>query len=213
MPLYSMYYYKKAVSLRYFGSGYCLLCSLTHSRPYDSRMWCAVAGCHEQLNQIDEAIKCYSRAVDNDDGEVSLLLYCYSYLSTIVFRLTFIGCARVSHMCVRLCCVCVCWLRVLCVICDCEWVCHTPCIRRAWVGVCVPWAVLFWWRFCGDGGGCCCCCCCCLCFVETGRGLRLITFQDFSLGKLARLYEKIKDREKACFYYRKILEKKDEEKA
>ena len=49
--------------------------------------------------------------------------------------------------------------------------------------------------------------------LRRGEGLRLITFQDFSLGKLARLYEKIKDREKACFYYRKILEKKDEEKA
>jgi len=41
----------------------------TALRPYDARMWCAVAGCYRQLGQKQEAIKCYQRAEKNDDRE------------------------------------------------------------------------------------------------------------------------------------------------
>lgn len=53
MPLYASYYYRKATALR----------------PYDSRMWCALGTCNEQLSKIEEAIKCYERAVLNQDRE------------------------------------------------------------------------------------------------------------------------------------------------
>ena len=43
MPYYALFYYRKATALR----------------PYDSRMWCAMAGCYKQLGKKPEAIKCY----------------------------------------------------------------------------------------------------------------------------------------------------------
>lgn len=36
-------------------------------RPYDPRMWCAMAGCYESLSKDDEAMKCYERAACHDD--------------------------------------------------------------------------------------------------------------------------------------------------
>lgn len=39
-------------------------------RPYDPRMWCAMAGCYEALNKDDEAVKCYERAALHDDRYV-----------------------------------------------------------------------------------------------------------------------------------------------
>ena len=32
-------------------------------------MWCAIAGCYEAINRIEEAIKCYERAESNKDRE------------------------------------------------------------------------------------------------------------------------------------------------
>ena len=53
MPYYALFYYRKATALR----------------PYDSRMWCAMAGCYKQLVKKPEAIKCYQRAEMNNDRE------------------------------------------------------------------------------------------------------------------------------------------------
>ena len=53
MPYYALFYYRKATALR----------------PYDSRMWCAMAGCYKQLGKKPEAIKCYQRAESNNDRE------------------------------------------------------------------------------------------------------------------------------------------------
>lgn len=49
---YALYYYSKACALR----------------PYDARMWCAMAECYETVN-VDLAIKCYKRAEANQDKE------------------------------------------------------------------------------------------------------------------------------------------------
>jgi anaphase-promoting complex subunit 8 len=65
MPKYALYYYRKASTLR----------------PYDPRMWCALGQCYESLRYYEvfgwggggfiaqDAIKCYLRAVDNNDRE------------------------------------------------------------------------------------------------------------------------------------------------
>ncbi|KAK3239275.1 anaphase-promoting complex component apc8 [Cymbomonas tetramitiformis] len=55
MPYYALYYYRRATQLR----------------PQDARMWCAMGQCyeHEQLNMDEAAIRCYRRAVDNNDRE------------------------------------------------------------------------------------------------------------------------------------------------
>ncbi|KEH43881.1 putative acetyltransferase A, auxiliary subunit [Medicago truncatula] len=59
MPLYALHYFKKAVFLH----------------PNDSRLWIAMAQCYEtdQLRKLDEAIKCYRRASNCDDGEAIAL--------------------------------------------------------------------------------------------------------------------------------------------
>ncbi len=53
MHSYSLFYFSKAAALR----------------PYDPRMWCAMAESYERLHRIDDAIKCYLRAEGNGDGE------------------------------------------------------------------------------------------------------------------------------------------------
>ncbi len=55
MPNYALYYFRRATQLR----------------PSDARMWCAMGQCHEheQLGQIEAAIRCYHRAVDHNDRE------------------------------------------------------------------------------------------------------------------------------------------------
>lgn len=55
MPYYAQYYYQRAAQLR----------------PHDARMWCAMGGCfeNEQLQMHDAAIRCYKRAVSNNDRE------------------------------------------------------------------------------------------------------------------------------------------------
>ena len=53
MHLYALYYYKKAAQLR----------------PYDARMWCALGTTFMQLQQIDDAIRAYERALQQDDTE------------------------------------------------------------------------------------------------------------------------------------------------
>ncbi|EFJ14516.1 hypothetical protein SELMODRAFT_268860 [Selaginella moellendorffii] len=55
MPFYALYYYRRAAQLR----------------PHDARMWCAMGQCYEneQLQMFDAAIRCYRRAVNNNDRE------------------------------------------------------------------------------------------------------------------------------------------------
>ena len=55
MPYYAMYYYQQAVKLR----------------PDDPRMWCAMGQCYEsdQLKMLTSAIRCYQRAVANNERE------------------------------------------------------------------------------------------------------------------------------------------------
>ncbi|KAH8068690.1 hypothetical protein JL721_6551 [Aureococcus anophagefferens] len=53
MYFYALYYYRKAARLR----------------PYDARMWIAIAQCHEKLHRVDDAIKGYERAAAHDDAE------------------------------------------------------------------------------------------------------------------------------------------------
>ena len=44
----------------------------TKLRPHDARMWCAMGQCYEsdQLQMTVAAIRCYQRAVSNNDREV-----------------------------------------------------------------------------------------------------------------------------------------------
>ncbi|GBG64532.1 hypothetical protein CBR_g45228 [Chara braunii] len=60
MPYYALYYYRRATQLR----------------PHDPRMWCAMGQCYEneQLLMHDAAIRCYKRAVSNNDREGIALL-------------------------------------------------------------------------------------------------------------------------------------------
>ncbi|KAG9152817.1 hypothetical protein Leryth_017647 [Lithospermum erythrorhizon] len=55
MPFYALHYFKKSVFLQ----------------PNDSRLWIAMAQCYEteQLRMLEEAIKCYRRAVNCNDSE------------------------------------------------------------------------------------------------------------------------------------------------
>ena len=55
MPYYSLYYYRRATQLR----------------PQDARMWCAMGQCYEseQLGLREHAVRCYRRALDNNEGE------------------------------------------------------------------------------------------------------------------------------------------------
>ena len=55
MPYYALYYYQQAVKLR----------------PDDARMWCAMGQCYEsdQLRMFTSAIRCYQRAVANNERE------------------------------------------------------------------------------------------------------------------------------------------------
>ena len=55
MPYYALYYYQQAVKLR----------------PSDPRMWCAMGQCYEsdQLRLFQSAIRCYQRAVANNERE------------------------------------------------------------------------------------------------------------------------------------------------
>ncbi|XP_047332226.1 anaphase-promoting complex subunit 8-like [Impatiens glandulifera] len=59
MPLYALHYFKKSVFLQ----------------PSDSRLWIAMAQCYEtdQLNMLEEAIKCYRRAANCNDREAIAL--------------------------------------------------------------------------------------------------------------------------------------------
>jgi anaphase-promoting complex subunit 8 len=53
MPLYALHYFRCAAAVR----------------PFDARMWCSLGSCFEQLARIAEAIRCYERAVGNNDRE------------------------------------------------------------------------------------------------------------------------------------------------
>lgn len=53
MHHYSLTYYQRATAIR----------------PYDGRMWCAMAECYECLGQDLAAIKCYTRALLGSDQE------------------------------------------------------------------------------------------------------------------------------------------------
>lgn len=53
MPLYALHYYGKTCQIR----------------PYDPRMWCAMAECYEMTGNLMEALKCYQRAECNKDRE------------------------------------------------------------------------------------------------------------------------------------------------
>jgi len=55
MPYYALYYFRRATQLR----------------PQDARMWCAMGQCYEsdQLGMTDAAVRCYTRAVRNNDRE------------------------------------------------------------------------------------------------------------------------------------------------
>ncbi|KAI9087553.1 hypothetical protein K1719_030423 [Acacia pycnantha] len=59
MPFYALHYFRKSVFLQ----------------PNDSRLWIAMGQCYEteQLRMLDEAIKCYRRAADCNDGEAIAL--------------------------------------------------------------------------------------------------------------------------------------------
>ncbi|XP_047311294.1 anaphase-promoting complex subunit 8-like [Impatiens glandulifera] len=59
MPLYALHYFRKSVFLQ----------------PSDSRLWIAMAQCYEtdQLNMLEEAIKCYRRAANCNDREAIAL--------------------------------------------------------------------------------------------------------------------------------------------
>ncbi|KAL8118281.1 anaphase-promoting complex subunit 8 [Apium graveolens] len=59
MPFYALHYFRKSVFLQ----------------PNDSRLWIAMAQCYEteQLNMIEEAIKCYRRAANCNDREAIAL--------------------------------------------------------------------------------------------------------------------------------------------
>ena len=48
-----------------------LSCSATNLRPLDARMWCAMGQCYEneQLAMDTAAIRCYRRALVNQDRE------------------------------------------------------------------------------------------------------------------------------------------------
>jgi len=48
---YALDYYRKATALR----------------PFDSRMWCALGGCYEELGRMPDALRCYKRATAHDD--------------------------------------------------------------------------------------------------------------------------------------------------
>ena len=48
---YALDYYRKAAALR----------------PFDSRMWCALGGCYEELGRSRDALSCYRRATVHDD--------------------------------------------------------------------------------------------------------------------------------------------------
>ena len=51
MPFYALHYYRKTTVLR----------------PYDARMWRAMADCYTALERSDDAIKCLERAVCHVD--------------------------------------------------------------------------------------------------------------------------------------------------
>nr|GMC75872.1 anaphase-promoting complex subunit 8 [Ipomoea batatas] len=59
MPLYALHYFKKSVFLQ----------------PNDSRLWIAMAECYktEQVNMLEEAIKCFGRAANLNDREAIAL--------------------------------------------------------------------------------------------------------------------------------------------
>jgi anaphase-promoting complex subunit 8 len=81
LPLYALHYYQRAAALR----------------PYDARMWCAVAGCYEQLLattppqlhsvRLTKAIQCYllaeSCAATDDDVALHKLAQLYSRLGNV----------------------------------------------------------------------------------------------------------------------------------
>ena len=57
MPLYSLYYYRQAQKLR----------------PYDARMWSALAHTYRELARWDDTIKCYERTIAlNPDDSASV---------------------------------------------------------------------------------------------------------------------------------------------
>lgn len=53
MPLYALFYFKKGAELK----------------PHDARMWCAMGECYLSLERNGDAIKCFERAVANNDVE------------------------------------------------------------------------------------------------------------------------------------------------
>lgn len=79
MPLYALYYYGKACSLR----------------PNDTAMWCAMAECYEANDNMEEAIKCLKRAECNPDKGLALVkLAKVLTLSFLVFILSLDNDAR-----------------------------------------------------------------------------------------------------------------------
>jgi anaphase-promoting complex subunit 8 len=53
MHSFALYYFLRAAQLR----------------PYDSRMWCALAESYERVDRVADAIRCYLRAESNQDIE------------------------------------------------------------------------------------------------------------------------------------------------
>ncbi|ETO24863.1 anaphase promoting complex subunit 8 [Reticulomyxa filosa] len=53
MYSYAIYYHLKACKMR----------------PFDARMWCALAQSYEKAGRVEQAIKCYKRAEENEDQE------------------------------------------------------------------------------------------------------------------------------------------------
>lgn len=53
MPLYALFYFKKGAELK----------------PHDARMWCAMGECYLCLERSGDAIRCFERAVANNDVE------------------------------------------------------------------------------------------------------------------------------------------------
>jgi anaphase-promoting complex subunit 8 len=96
MPMYSQFFFTKAAALR----------------PYDSRMWCAIGTCCLSLDKRADAIRCFERALSNNDsegvatqklaslyreaGEIDRAAQCYQRHLTVKVRLVAHGEALLS---------------------------------------------------------------------------------------------------------------------
>lgn len=101
MPMYAIEYYNQATSLRcvpkHSDKSNARINTLTSARPYDCRMWTALATVYESLQRLPESIECQSRALlGADRTQTTAILHKLASLHTSIAESQAVGSANLG---------------------------------------------------------------------------------------------------------------------